>query len=535
MWAYAAIMPVTGAITMATNTKRVASFAEQKQAKLAGAAGLTYPLGDVGTPKFTSVTSMAYPPFEVGDTLSTKQHHVQYYTAALLAAGTKITLSDDDVYSAIQKVSIEGMDDPVDIDNARLQFLDSLQSSNDAPLEASDIAKMLTGTDLDKFAANAITLGQKADKKLERSLAVGIEGKLAWLGSPLIVAKEMERIYGKEALLLFPKVNSRRTNKQRKDGSYHPNEVGMNGNPETNEMTDYFWANVKGKKQIVRFMQLFCEGMPEVHQAKVERETVRALANGQVLPTIPKHLVKYVAVTQGGQAPGLTDDAGLKGVENDLTMSITSHVNRVATAMAMWQVQQAIDEKLSPEVSWEYVDGTPEASATRTKPIQMVARAYVEVKNKKTGATEKVLTEGRPVSGRIAISALIRLGKFVDTCHAQGGTLAKLMQLDKDDRARDKGDKPVVAGTDDTTPMIENVTQLVTSLRATWNYLDTHENSIRLALASPNTAGETAMWLKFMSDKLDTYFTDDKVNQLAAAHNKLMSEGTSKLLLAAKK
>lgn len=500
---------------MATSTKRKPTFAEAKQASLASVAGLTVAADT--TPKFTSVTSEKHPPFEAGDTLSTKRHHVQYYSAAFEAAtGNKITLSDDDIWSAIQKVSTEGMTDPTDIDTARLQFLDSMTSSNDAPASITDFSQ-------DRLAATAYSLGGKADDQLEATLNVAIDGKLAWMGSPLIVASHLERIYGKDTLSNFPIVGTRKTNKQNKAGELHKDEVpeGYNG------VTDYFWGLVKGEKKIVRYLQLFCDGMPEVHTLKTQRETVRDIMKGTLLQTIPEQFIKFVGKAQGGQR-AQTDTPGLKGVEDDLTMRITSHVNRVSQAVAMWQVQQAIVTKLNKWITWQYVDGTPEATAKRVKPIQMYGRAIVEVDGEK-------FVEKSPQARPIAISQFIRYGKFIDECAAKDGKIETLVALEKASRARDKTEKVTPLNTAETVPQITNATQYVSYLRAVFNYGEEHQNMIKLALANPNTSGETAMWLVYAYDSMAGYFKDETIRALATNHDKLTRDATAKLTLAAPK
>lgn len=491
----------------------MATSSQKRKGLLASAAGLAPKQN--AEPKFTVTVSGNIGPFAQGDVLSTKQQIVAYYRAILNeGADTETTLSDDQIYAAIQVVSIAGMEGDLDaIDEARQSYLETIETTAHAPL-----------TDLQKdtlFATNTImaaakTLGQRADAELEEAVQVAIEGKLDWNGSPLVIVGHLERLYGADILSEFPPVNSRRTGKRNDKGEYHKDEVpdGYNGR------TDYFYVDVEGKQKLMRFTQVFVESMEPVDVLLKKKSMIKTLMSPtwSDVKTVPEDLAKLVS----GATPDL---AGLQGKMDDITMQISSHVNRIAQGLALWQVQQKFNEL--EKIDWEYVDGTAEATARRTKPIQLYAlEAMVDKKGKE-------VTTKTPAPKPIALSGFIRLAKFIPQCKMAGGQLKTLLALDIASRKKEP-QTPAVANTNNTMPAIENIDQFTTALTTTYNYLDRNESSIRLALQTPSKAGEVAMWLLYVSDKIDAYFTDNAIREIALKHDqgirnavaKAMGEGT---------
>lgn len=487
----------------------MATSSQKRKGLLASAAGLASK--EPATPKFTVTVSGNIGPFAQGDVLSTKQQIVAYYRAIMNeGADTETTLSDDQIYAAVQTVSIAGMEGDLDaIDEARQSYLETIETTEHAPL--TDLQRdTLFKTNTTMAAAK--TLGEKADEQLEEAVQVAIEGKLDWNGSPLVIVGHLERIYTPQLLSDFPPIGTRNTGKKNKRGQYHKDEVpaGYNGR------TDYFMVDVNGSQKMMRFTQVFVESMAPVAKLITKKSTIKTLMSPtwQELKAVPEDLAKYIE----GATPDL---AGLQGKMDDITMEISSHVNRISQALALWQVQQKFNEL--DKIDWEYVDGTAEATARRTKPIQLYALEAGT--DKKGNAVVNKSAWPKP----LALSGFIRLAKFIPQCKMAGGQLKTLMSIDTASRKKEP-ETPAVANTNNTMPALENVDQFTTALSTTFNYVENHTASIKLALQNNTKAGELAMWLVYVADCLADYLKDPSVRELAAKHDKTQRDAMAKAM-----
>lgn len=496
----------------------ITSLAARRKQQLATAAGLEPAKKEA--PAFTVTVSGDIGPFKTSETLSTKQQIVLYIRTVMNEGADKPTsLSDSDIWAGLQQVDVTGLDDPADKEVSWITHLEGMEANKANPLTDED-REALRKSDVN--IAYMEVLGQRADDQLEAAVVTGIEGNLDWKGSPILIMGHMKRLYGDDVLSKFPPVNSRNTGgKLNRKGERHKDEV-----PEGwNEPTDYYYGIVGGDKKLVRCIDFFVRAMPAVKRLETERKTVVDLSKGTVLEsgTIPKQYMQYI--------PPESDNiqvAKLQGIADELGFAITSHVNRIALAIHLWQTDRKLTELLSEFIDWQWVNGTPEASARTTKPIQLVGISWIDHKDKKTGKVEKV--RERFAQRPIALGQFIRLGKFMQPCADKDGKLNTLIALEKASRAKEPETVKAI-DTKEAEILIENTDQSVKHLRAVFNYFDSKQAAIRVAMKDPNKAGELAMWLDYTAKALQAYLTPE-VQAIAAAHDK---RTTAASLEAAKK
>lgn len=464
------------------------SFAAKKQQVLASAAGLA-----PKEPAFTVTVSGDIGPFKTDNVLATRQQIVEYYRLIMNEGEEETKLSDDQIWEGIQAVSTVGIDDLSDIDMAREQYLREIETTKQEPLDDLTLENILSESE---EAARAVMWGEMADKQLEDTVAVALAGKQAWDGGPLTIEQELVRVYGGKKLERIPVIGTRKTGQVHKITGKSKDNV-----PDGyNEATDWFKAVPKGETEpkILCWSRLFIEAMPHVKQLQTRRKTVRMIINGETPATIP---VEYAAYCP----PKANLNKGvMQGFADDLSAQVTRNVNRITTAIAFWQVKNAIDTKLS-DVGYALVDDTPEATAKRTKPIQMLAP--IEFKG--------MFTPG-PSGNPISLGAFIRLGKFLDQAKAQAGKgpqLAKLMELSKV-----KKEPKTPAPSTIIENAISNVGTFKNVMANVFTYLDNHDASIKAALVDARQSGEMASSLCQTYRSLENYITKD-VLTLAKAYD----------------
>lgn len=464
---------------------------QQKQAKLAEAAGLTTPVDT--TPKFTWIVSGDMGPYKADQVLSTKEHIVRYMRLSLNeGADEETTLSDDQIWEGMQTVSTEGLDDPSDRDIAACQYLETLQSTREEPLDDKTRQKVLSESQL---AAEAVMLGGLADKAFTASVQKALDGKQDWEGGPIPIEAQLVRLYGNR-MHAWPVIGTRKTGQTNRKG-----ETRDNVSEGYNLPTDYFKVNIPNDgPKVIRWLNTFVEAMPHVHQLVTRRKTVVDLMNGTNLALIPqeyKHLVE-----------GAIDTPKLKGIADDLSAQITRNINRIGISIAFWQTKTAIEANLD-KVGFTLVDETPEATAKRVKPIQMLGITLFKGKM-------QPIPSGKPIS----LSAFIRFGRFVKDCKEQGGQLNKLLDLDKASRKRKPLTPAVGAASSVVESKIENINAFQNVLANVYGYSEGHNSMIKTTLADPRKAGELASWIKLTYETLQSWAVDPSVIKLADAYDK---------------
>lgn len=468
----------------------MATLRQKKQATLAEAAGLTTPVDT--SPKFTWTVSGNLGPYKIDEVLSTKEHIVKYWRMVINEGADKETnLTDDQIWTAIQTINTEGLE-PDDADMAAISYFDTLQSTREEPLDDKTRQKILSES---QIAAEAVMLGGLADKAFTASVQKALDGKQDWDGGPITIEAQLVRLYG-DRMHDWPMIGTRKTGQTNRKGETRDNvDAGYN------LPTDYFKVMVDGEPKVIRWLNTFVEAMPHVHQLVTRRKTVVDLEKGTNLALIPEEYAHLVPPKNS-----FINSVKLNGLKDDFSAQITRNINRIGIAIAFWQTQQAIKEKLSDLIKFSLVDGTAEASAKRTKPIQMAGR------NKKD---EDFTAGGRPIS----LSAFIRYGRFVDECKAQGGQLNKLQDLDKQSRKRKPLTPAVGAASTVVESKIENVEAFKTVLTNVFTYAETHEGMIKSNLADPRKGKEMAYWIRQACLTLQPLWDNPAVIKLAAAYD----------------
>lgn len=479
-----------GALTPIEELHIMATLRQKKQATLAIAAGLTTPVDT--TPKFTWTVSGDMGPYKADEVLSTKEHAVKYMRLALNEGADKETsLTDDQIWEGMQAVNTDELD-PSDRDIAAMEYLESLQSTREEPLDDKTRQKILSES---QIAAEAVMLGGLADKAFTASVQKALDGKQDWDGGPITIEAQLVRLYG-DRMHDWPIIGTRKTGQTNRKGETRDNvDTGYN------LPTDYFKVMVDGEPKVVRWLNTFVEAMPHVHQLVTRRKTVVDLEKGTNLALVPEEYAQYVPPLAGA-----VDTPKLKGIADDLSAQITRNINRIGIAISFWQTKTAIEEKLGEKIGFELVDSTPEATARRVKPIQMTA----------VNMQGKWMQSGRPIS----LSAFVRYGRFVQACKEQGGTLAKLIDLDKQSRKRKPLTPAVGSASSVVESKIENINAFQNVLSNVYGYSEGHNSMIKTTLADPRKAGELASWIKLTYETLQSWATDPSVIKLANAYDK---------------
>lgn len=473
------------------------SFAAKKQQVLASAAGLA-----PKEPVFSIIVSADIGPFKADQVLTTRLQCCEYLRVQMNEGREEheyTKLTDDQMWAGIQTVSVIGIDSPEDKEIAWITYLEQLETTKQEPLDDLTMDKVLNASE---EAARAVAWGELADKHLADTVSIALAGKQAWDGGPLPIEAELVRIYGNKKLSLIPVIGTRKTGQTHKKTGESKDNVpeGYNGT------TDWFKVMVDGEPKIVCWSRMFIEAMPHVHQLQTKRKTVKSILNGDQLATIPAEYAYYCPPKSDLNTPVM------EGIAADLSAQVTRNVNRITTAIAYWQTKNAIDTKL-PDVSYSLVDDTPEATAKRTKPIQMVG--MVEFKGKQVPTPS-----GKPIS----LSAFIRLGKFVDKAKelaAKGPQLAKLLELSKVKKEpKNKAPATVIENA------INNTDAFKTVCANVFTYCETHDASIKAALTDARKSGEMAYWLKQTYNTIGNFINND-VLTLADAYDKIQLSQTA--------
>ncbi len=437
---------------------------QQKAEKLASAAGLAPTVSE--NSGLSIIVSGSLGPYKAGDTLTRKGDIILYYRLGLdEGADAQTTLTDEQIWAGVKAVNVEGLE-PEDIDVARIQYLEGLQSTSSKPLSDEQHKELLN---TDQMAALAEAMGGMVDAQFEGLVETALEGKKAWDGVPVVLEGHLLRLYGADTLAKLPIVGTKKWDRTNRKGESTNNvPAGYNG------PTDYFKVELKGEMQYLRWLDLWVKSMPHVAQLVTRLQTIKAILDGTNVSLIPPQWADYCPPKAGG-----VNKPVLEGFRDDISAEITRSVNRIGLALSFWQAKNAIDTHLSATVGYYLVDGTPEATAKRTKPIQMTFAAEM------AGKVQMV-----PALKPISLSAFIRMGKKAEECAKGKGTLSELMDLAKAKR------KPLTPAAGSASPVIEakvdNIDTYMKVLAATFDYIDNHQNSIKAALADRNRAGELA-------------------------------------------
>jgi len=456
---------------------------------------------------FTWVVSEALAGFNKGDTLSLDRQLVDYGKAMMDEfSELDFSLTDAEILQTFKSVNTEGLE-PQQADEVVLKALEDMQEAKETPLADERTIEQIIANDPSGMLATAQKLGEKVDAAFDNVVNVAIDGKKDWDGAPLALLPHLERLYTPDQLSALPIVGTRKQGKKNKKGQSTDNV------PEGyNQPTDHFAMEVEGETKYFSFVKTWIDNMPHVKQMMARKKTIKMVIDndeGLSKLAIPDDIAKYMAENR---EDGVKQTHILDGLLRDATADVTNYHTRCSRALACWQMRHRIETEFKDNIEVSFMDGSPQASARRNRPIILEGRSVTE----ENGKTKERWIPQKPISLTKFLGLKLDKAKQL-AGNAKGGvTLAHI------NKASERGTKK-------TTPTpnqqgasvalnITNVPLFGDVLASVQTFIDANDASIKHALAGPE-GGLIASRIRFAYDLLSRYAEDKAVIMRAEAYD----------------